>query len=95
MPKLIDADAVRRIILSHGGDGAMLREIERLPGERKEPLTGRWEFDEVAGDYFCSECGRMTMDRHDEWEDSTEFGLVCALKLPYYCGYCGADMRGR
>ena len=37
MPKLLDADAVRRIILSHGGDAAMLREIERLPDKRKEP----------------------------------------------------------
>ena len=40
MPKLLDADTVRRIILSHGGDAAMLREIERLPDKRKEPAPG-------------------------------------------------------
>jgi len=51
MPKLIDADSVRRIILSHGGDGAMLREIERLP----DGDVVQWEFLERYADWFCAD----------------------------------------
>lgn len=79
MHKLIDADAVRRIILSHGGNDAMLREIERLPDGRPH---GEWAH--LGGDeWFCTHCGRVV---------STEGSLERSVSA--FCPACGADMRG-
>lgn len=63
------------------------------PVEYPERKPGTWKWDDVCDEYFCSECGRSTHDRHDEYTE-TEFGKCFAIVLPYYCGFCGADMRG-
>ena len=56
-------------------------------------VHARWEYDERCGDYFCTECGRRTLDRHDEINEF-DGATVIALTLPHYCGYCGAIMDG-
>lgn len=65
-----------------------IEECEDAEPERKK---GKWI--DTEGMYICSECGRPTEDRHDvpcEWNGKKGIALV----LPYYCGFCGADMRG-
>lgn len=72
----------------------MLDEIEAIPAADVAPVRhGRWEYDEEAGEYCCSECHRATYDSHDEIKEF-EGGKVIALCLPRYCGYCGARMDG-
>ena len=48
-----------------------------------------WESHE--GDLYCSSCGRVTFDRHDELSEF-EGRKIIALKRPYYCSYCGRRM---
>lgn len=67
--------------------------LERVPSAEPQRKRGHWVFDERAGGYFCSECGRETYDRHDAPFENPMFGKGIALVLPYYCGYCGARME--
>lgn len=67
---------------------------EKEPSAEPQRKRGQWVFDERAGGYFCSECGRETYDRHDAPFENPMFGKGIALVLPYYCGYCGAKMEG-
>lgn len=68
------------------------RVLEAQPPAEPQRKRGHWVFDERAGGYFCSECGRETYDSHDEPFEDPMFGKGIALVLPYYCGYCGAKM---
>lgn len=71
-----------------------LSEIAELPAaDVAQVRHGRWEYDEEAGEYYCSECHRTTDDRHDEIQEY-DGKKVIALCLPRYCGYCGARMDG-
>lgn len=60
--------------------------------ESEIPGQAEWEWDEEMGEYFCSRCGKMTRDRHDEVKEF-EGHLSIALCLPHFCGNCGARMR--
>lgn len=76
-----------------------------VPSAQPEPKTGHWiETDD--GDLQCSECGRITGEVIDEYEPlnadltSAKYGFtipkgspIWALKHPYFCAKCGADMR--
>lgn len=85
MPKLLDADAVHRIILSHGGDAAMLREIERLPDGRPH---GEWTLTRKTDEWFgyvfkCGNCGC-------EMIGDTRFCPSCGAKMDEW-----RERRGR
>lgn len=92
MGRLIDADLLMEAYLADKKSGAvsMVKLIEEAPTVEKH---GHWEWDDELDANVCSECGRLTYDSHDEY---VEFmgSKVLALVSPYYCGYCGAKMRG-
>lgn len=74
--------------------GDVLDDVEDYPAADVAPVRhGRWEYDEEAGEYYCSECHRTTDDRHDEIQEY-DGKKVIALCLPRFCGYCGAKMDG-
>lgn len=96
MSRYIDAEALPYEALRMDEDGdwyMMLDDIKNAPTADVAPVVhGRWVVDERCGDYFCTECGRRTVDRHDEIKEF-EGAPVIALTLPHYCGYCGAKME--
>lgn len=69
-------------------------EINSIPAADVKPVVrGTWVYDDETGEICCSECGRITNDRHDEIQEF-DGKKVIALCYPRYCGFCGADMRG-
>lgn len=81
--------------------------IEDIPAaDVRENKHGHWiETDD--GNLQCSECGHITGEVIDEYEPlkedltSTKYGFtipkdcpIWTLKHPYFCGKCGADMKG-
>ena len=69
------------------------KRLIRLPAADVRPVVrGMWVWDDRTGDYYCSECGKSTTDRHDEVKEF-DGRRVIALCMPHFCGNCGADMR--
>ena len=92
MGRLIDADLLMEAYLHDKKSGAvsMVKLIEEAPTAERH---AHWDWDDELGANVCSSCGRPTYDSHDEY---VEFmgSKVLALVSPYYCGYCGAKMKG-
>ena len=66
--------------------------VKKLPAAHVAPVVhARWTRSVFDGEYYCSKCGKMTADRHDEMREF-EGKTVIALALPRYCGFCGAKM---
>ena len=83
-----------KITVAQAVSDAIAAYIEAIPAADVAPVRhGRWEYDEEAGEYYCSECHRTTDDRHDEIQEY-DGKKVIALCLPRFCGYCGARMDG-
>ena len=61
-------------------------ELDWLPSVEPERKTGKWEWDQRAGEYVCSECGcnpiyeRTTPDADE-------------IDKYRYCRWCGAPME--
>ena len=75
--------------------------IEDIPAaDVRENKTGHWIKTE-DGDLECSECGHLTDDWVDIFSPSKRDCvsgkrapmLSWAMKHPYFCSKCGADMR--
>lgn len=88
--RLIDADALLdkafgdRKGLIHTSDVKDAPTVEAIPVRR-----AHWT--DVDGLLVCSACGRVSVDRHDEWIKFDDKTIIATVR-PYYCSYCGAKM---